>query len=420
MIDMTPSQLRELQRNKLNRLLDEVRRRPFYAARIHGVSLPLKSLDDLKQLPLLCKSELVQESRCAPGLVFDLPRTRYTRLHQTSGTKGFPMAVLDSPQDWQWWLRCWDYVLDAAHVTEDDVAMMAFSFGPFIGFWTANDALVKRGAMVIPGGGVSSENRIRMIHDHGCTIVCCTPTYALHLQSVAEKMQVRLAESPVTRVIVAGEPGGSVPAIRQRIEQAWGATVIDHAGASEVGAWGFGSADGRGIHVIETEFIAELLHFDDRHPNGIEVNDGEEAELVLTSLGRFGGPVIRYRTGDIVRGFRQHDRPCPFLWLDGGVLGRGDDMLVIRGVNVFPSSVEAIIRELDATAEFRMIASRTDEMDQLEVEIEADSDLARHLAAILRDRLAMRVVVTPVDAGSLPRFEAKSRRLVDRRFEANP
>jgi phenylacetate-CoA ligase len=330
------------------------------------------------------------------------------------------MAVLDSPQDWQWWLRCWDYVLDAAQVTADDVAMMAFSFGPFIGFWTANDALVKRGAMVIPGGGVSSENRIRMIHDHGCTIVCCTPTYALHLVSVAEKMQVRLSESPVTRVIVAGEPGGSVPAIRQRIEQAWGATVIDHAGASEVGAWGFGSANGQGIHVIETEFIAELLRFDKNHPNGVEAKNGEEAELVLTSLGRFGGPVIRYRTGDVVRGFRQHDQPCPFLWLQGGVLGRSDDMLVIRGVNVFPASIEAMVRELDATAEFRMIASRTNEMDQLEVEIESDADLARHLTALLRDRLAMRVVVTPVDQGSLPRFEAKSRRLVDRRFETSP
>lgn len=415
MTEPTNDSLREQQRTRLNELLTEVVKRPFYGERLRDCTLPLSSLDDLRQLPLLHKSELIREGRCAPGRVFDLPRRCYTRFHQTSGTKGFPMAVLDTPEDWKWWLRCWEYVLDAAAVTEDDVAMMAFSFGPFIGFWTANDALVQRGAMVIPGGGVSSENRIRMIQDHQCTIVCCTPTYALHLVSVAERMGVSLADTDVSRVIVAGEPGGSVAAIRERIEQAWGARVVDHTGASEIGAWGFGSADGRGIHVIETEFIAELLRFDDQHPQGVDVADGEEAELVLTSLGRFGGPVVRYRTGDIVRGYRQHQQPSSFLWLEGGVLGRADDMMVIRGVNVFPSSIEAMVRELTATTEFRMIASRVNEMDQLELEIESDQQLASRLSGLLRDRLALRVEVKPVPPGTLPRFEAKAKRLMDRR-----
>ena len=191
--------------------------------------------------------------------------------------------------------------------------------------------------------------------------------------------------------------------------------MIDHTGASELGAWGFGSPDGRGIHVIESEFIAELLRFDDQHPGGTAAADGEEAELVLTNLGRFGGPAIRYRTGDVVRGYREHDQPCKFLWLDGGVLGRADDMMVIRGVNVFPSSVEAIIREVDSVAEFRMIASRENEMDQLAIEIEATAETASQLSELLRDRLAMRVNVTTVPADSLPRFEAKAKRLVDRR-----
>ncbi len=150
-------------------------------------------------------------------------------------------------------------------------------------------------------------------------------------------------------------------------------------------------------------------------PTGTEAAEGEEAELVLTSLGRFGGPAIRYRTGDVVRGYRDHDRACPFLWLEGGVLGRADDMMVIRGVNVFPSSIEAIVRELAATTEFRMIASRVEEMDQLQIEIEADEDLARQLSLLLRDRLALRIDVSSVAIGTLPRFEAKSRRLIDRR-----
>ncbi len=405
------------QLSRLNELLSIARSRSFYADRLAGVQLPLESLDQLNQIPLIDKSDLLASRRGQPGRIFELPPKQYVRLHQTSGTRGWPMPVLDTHEDWQWWMDCWAYVLDAAKVACEDVAMMAFSFGPFIGFWTANDALVQRGAMVVPGGGMSSEARLQLISDHRCSVVCCTPTYALHLASVAADRQIDLAGSSVTRIIVAGEPGGSVAAVRDRIEQAWGARVIDHSGASEVGAWGVGSSDGRGLHVIESEFIAELLRFDDQHPEGTPAAEGEEAELVLTNLGRHGGPAIRYRTGDVVRGFRKHGHDCKFLWLEGGVLGRADDMMVIRGVNVFPSSVEAIVRQVDATAEFRMIATRHNEMDQLAVEVETDEKTARRLEEMFRDRLAMRVAVTCVDQGKLPRFEAKAKRWIDRRDE---
>ncbi len=403
------------QLRKLNDVLKAAKDQPFYASRLADVSLPFHSIDQLSSVPLLTKSQLLPERRGEPGRIFGLPPHQYTRMHQTSGTSGWPMPVFDTPDDWAWWLDCWQYVLDAAEVTAKDIAMMAFSFGPFIGFWTANDALVQAGAMVVPGGGMSSEARLQMIIDQQCTLVCCTPTYALHLASVAADKQIDLAQSRVSRIIVAGEPGGSVPIVRQRIEQAWGATVIDHSGASELGAWGFGSPDGKGMHVIETQFIAELLKFDDQNPNGIPAADGEQAELVLTNLGRFGGPAIRYRTGDMVRGWRDHDYDCKFLWLEGGVLGRVDDMMVIRGVNVFPSSIEAIVREVDAQAEFRIIATRKDEMDQLAVQVELDHDAAAKLSDLLRDRLAMRVNVQSVEHGTLQRFEAKAKRLIDRR-----
>ncbi|MDB4331891.1 phenylacetate--CoA ligase family protein, partial [bacterium] len=143
---------------------------------------------------------------------------------------------------------------------------------------------------------------------------------------------------------------------------------------------------------------------------------GQEGELVLTSLGRVGGPVIRYRTGDIVRPLRVHDQASPFLWLDGGVLGRSDDMLVVRGVNVFPSSIEAIVREVLTTEEFRMIATKVNEMDQLELQVEASEDEAIVLSNLFRDRLALRVVVNSVPSGTLPSFEAKSKRFVDQRI----
>ncbi len=402
------------------RVLREVCDRPFYRDRLRHIQLPLASLEDLRGVPLLSKPDLVSSVVGAPGKIFDLPKATYSRFHQTSGTSGYPLPVLDTDKDWAWWLQCWDHVLEAADITDQDIAMMAFSFGPFIGFWTANDALIRREVMVIPGGGMTSEQRLQIIHDQRCSVVCCTPTYALHLASVAENINVSLVDTAVKKIIVAGEPGGSIAAIRSRIEQAWGATVIDHAGASELGAWGFGSHDGRGLHVIETEFIAELLRFDDQHPDGVPAADGQEAELVMTNLGRLGGPAIRYRTGDIVRGYRDHDHRCRFLWLDGGVVGRADNMLVVRGVNVFPSSVEAIVRELEPTTEFRIIVSRFDEMDQLEIEIETDQPRANKLAELLRDRLAMRVPVSLVPPKSLPRFEAKSRRMIDRRFGANP
>jgi len=408
-------QIERHQLKRLNALLGQVRQRPFYRERLAGIELPLRSLTDLSAISLLTKQQLASEQEGQPSGLFDLPPASYCRFHQTSGTSGHPLPVLDTAGDWTWWIDCWDHVLTAAEVTANDVAMMAFSFGPFIGFWTANDALVRRGAMAIPGGGMSSMQRLKMIFDHRCTTLCCTPTYALHLAGVAAESNLPLGNSPIEKIVVAGEPGGSIRTVRDRIETLWGARVIDHAGASEVGAWGFGSHNGAGLHVIETEFIAELLRFDDRHPQGVAASDGEPAELVLTGLGRLGGPAIRYRTGDVVRATRDHDQPCSFLWLDGGVLGRADAMLVIRGVNVFPSSIEAIVRELLPTTEFRMIVTRSAELDQLEIEIEGETPVADRLSNLVRERLALRVPVRAVAQGTLPRFEAKARRLVDQR-----
>ncbi len=379
--------------------------------------LPLRQLDELAGLPLVTKSDLLAASPGEPGRIFALPAEQYTRYHQTSGSRGWPMPVLDTTADWAWWLDCWQYVLDAAEVTNADIAMMAFSFGPFIGFWSANDALVQRGVLVIPGGGLSSLARLNMIAQQRCSVLCCTPTYALHLASVAAEHSIDLSKNNVSRIIVAGEPGGSVPSIREAIESQWGARVIDHAGASELGAWGFASADDSGLHVIESEFIAEFLVFDPVTAVPRRAAEGELSELVMTNLGRRGGPAIRYRTGDIVRPQWDHDLPCRFVHLPGGVLGRTDDMMVIRGVNVFPSSIEAIVREIAPTAEFRMIATRRDEMDQLRIEVENEgvTEVQTPLAELLRDRMALRIPVTTVALGSLPRSEGKSRRWVDER-----
>lgn len=404
--------LQALQLDKLNRMLAGVLPHcPFYQSKYGCQEKHLQSLEQLSELPLLSKPELVDPAPGSPARFHWMPRSRYVRFHQTSGTSGRPMPVWDTAADWQWWIDTWQFVLDAAEVTANDTVAMAFSFGPFIGFWSAHDAMVRRQALVIPAGGMSTAARLQLILHGRATVLCCTPTYALHLADVAAKEHLDLAGSQVSRIIVAGEPGGSIPEVRQRIEQAWGARVIDHSGASELGPWGVGASDGSGLFVIESEFIAETLQPGSDQPAG----EGELAELVLTGLGRWGGPAIRYRTGDLVRAQSHHERTCRFLFLPGGVLGRADDMLVIRGVNVFPSGVESVVRSIEGLGEFRMIATRVESMDQLEIDVEGSQQAATRLAAELQVRLGLRIPVRAVPADSLPRSEAKSRRLDDRR-----
>ena len=397
-------------------MLDTVSRRPFYTniwSAPSALSGPKSaSFPELSQIPFLTKAQL--QTACGVAAVHDLDPSAYVRWHQTSGTTGHPMIVRDTAEDWLWWLRCWSYVLDAANVDNHDIAMMAFSFGPFIGFWTAAEALIQRGTTVIPGGGLSSIARLNLIVNQRTTVLCATPTYAMHLASVAAEHSIDLRTTSVRRIIVAGEPGGSIAAVRTAIESAFDAVVIDHAGGSEIGAWGYGDDAGRGLQVIEPEFIAEVFDFSGSEPREISRDnpDRETGELVLTSLGRMGGPVIRYRTGDIVRPAGVGDDE--YLFLDGGVLGRADDMIVIRGVNVFPSSIDAIVREICPREEYRVTVSQSGSMAVISLEIESDPTQGRQLAELFQQRLAMTVPIQIAAERSLPRFEAKANRWVHR------
>ncbi len=403
-------QLRAYQLVRLNELLTSaIETQPFYREKYSGLSLPLRDLSQLSQLPLLEKHELLPG---LPATICGWDRSRYVRAHQTSGTTGNPILVLDSNPDWQWWTGTWQYVLDAAQATAADTAFMGFSYGPFIGFWSAHDALVSRGVLVVPGGGMTSLARLHAMNACRATLLCCTPTYALHLTTIAKQANLDLTKSAVTRIIVAGESGGSIPEVRQRIETAWGGRVIDHCGATEVGPWGVGNLTGSGVHVIESEFIAERIVFDPASPQGRSANEGELAELVLTGLGRHGAPAIRYRTGDLVCGESSTDPANRFLFLRGGVIGRVDDMVVIRGVNVFPTSVEAIVRRVAGDAEYRVSRSRHQEMDQLRIEVEGEVAIAQRLHDAFREQLGLRIEVSSVDEGTLPRFEGKAKRWV--------
>jgi phenylacetate-CoA ligase len=400
---------------RLRALLAEVLpQNRFYADKLAQAPQGLRSLADLSQFPYTYKDELVTApfaGEFAANLTY--PLTRYVRYHHTSGTRGRPMPVLDTPEDWQWWVDGWQFVLDVAGVTPADRAYLAFSFGPFIGFWSAHDACVARGALVIPGGGTNTLGRLEMIRRSQASVLFCTPSYAFRLAEVAAENQIDPADLDVRTIIVAGEPGGSVAGVRERIEATWNAKLIDHAGASEIGPWGFGDLAGRGLWINESEFIAEFLSLETGEPAA----DGELAELILTSLGRLGSPVIRYRTGDVVRPRHENSDDCRFVFLEGGVLGRTDDMLIVRGVNVFPSSLEQILRAFPEVIEYRVTVQRDGTMDQIVAEVEDRLDDPQRIRRELQLRLGLKVEVRCVPVGSLPRFEGKGKRFLDRRNE---
>jgi phenylacetate-CoA ligase len=385
---------------------------PFYRDRLESCN-EIRSLDEYANVPLLRKEELIGENGDAANLTF--PKDRYCRFHRTSGTTGRPMAVLDTKEDWQWWMESWQYVLDSADVTSDDRVLMAFSFGPFVGFWSAFDAVVERGALVMPTGAMSTEARLDLVLSSDATVVFCTPSYALHMAQVAEAKSIPLKTGSVRTIIVAGEPGGSVPEIRSRIESSWNASVVDHAGATEVGPWGFADSEGTGLFVNEAQFYPEFLDVDSNElltPRSNET-DGVVCQLVLSTIGRLGCPVLRYVTGDLVKPTWKQD--SRFVFLDGGVLGRSDNMMVIRGVNVFPTAIERILRTFNEVDEFQLIAYREGEMDQLKVIVEDGLNVPERIASEIQLRLGLRVDVEVVEAGSLPRFEMKGKRFLDQR-----
>jgi phenylacetate-CoA ligase len=410
-----------LQAQRLSALLAEVLPlNRFYFRKLAEAGLEPEDLatpDDLRRLPLTTKAELLADQEQHPpfGTIHTYPVHHYSRLHQTSGSTGRPLRWLDTPDSWNWCLACWRQIYKLVGLRSEDRLFFAFSFGPFLGFWTAFDAAASLGNLCLSGGGLSSAARLRFLIETGATVVLCTPTYALRLAEVAQQEGIDLARSPVRALIVAGEPGGSIPPTRQRIEQAWGARVFDHSGLTETGPCAVECAENPGgLHVLEGDYIMEVV--DPR--TGATIPSGEVGELVLTSLGRAGSPLLRYRTGDLVR---IDNRPCPcgrpFRRLAGGVLGRSDDMICVRGNNVFPSALEGLIRRFPEVAEYCVEVDASGTLPVLRIVIEpSTAELGSHLIErvdrAIRDEFLFRAEVTSATPGSLPRYEFKAKRFV--------
>ncbi len=430
--------------NKLEKLLTELLpRNRFWQAKFAAAGLSARDihgLQDLHRLPFTTKGDLLADQSAHPpyGTNLTYDAALYSRLHQTSGTTGNPLRWLDTPASWKWILRSWVQLFGLMGLRRDDRLFFPFSFGPFLGFWAGFEGASGLGNLCIAAGGMSSPARLKLLLDNQATIICCTPTYALRLAEVAVEERLDLAASAVRAILVAGEPGGNIPATRRRIETAWGAKVVDHWGMTEVGPLAIESPEQPGgMHILETECIAEIID----PQTGAPVPAGEEGELVITNLGRAGSPLIRYRTGDLVRAQSTENSPLAresqpglqgdlnfpaahlrnlLLFLRGGILGRTDDMLTIRGNNFYPSALEDVIRQFDAIAEFRIELHTVKAMQHIKIKVEPiptlESNeiglLVTRIAETIKSRWHFQAEVLPVSAGSLPRFEMKGRKFV--------
>ncbi|HEX2439065.1 MAG TPA: AMP-binding protein [Methylomirabilota bacterium] len=419
-------------RLQLRRLREQVthaaRHSPFYRARLREARVEaakVRTLDDLRRLPFTTKDELKQDQLEHPpwGRLLAVPLADVTRVHLTSATTGRPLAFLDTARDWYGFYHSYARSLYAFGVRRDDMVMAAFSYGPWIGYWSGFYAAQDLGCLVYPVGGLSTEQRLDALLTYPITVLGCTPSYALFLAEAAARRGVDLAKDTKLRITWhTGEPGASIPATKARIESAFGARAYDLPGLTEIAAWGFECDARSGLtHVHEDYVYPEVLD-----EAGRPVKPGERGELVFTSLYRKAMPLLRYRTRDVVQ---LADRRCPcgrtLVAFEGGVLARLDDMKKVRGVIVYPRRVEELVRAHRHVDEFQIVFRRRDGLDDILVRLDPSPALAVAERAGLGDTLArelqlglgIRITVEVGEPGCLPRWDHKARRVTDERTE---
>jgi phenylacetate-CoA ligase len=422
--DMTRLQTRRLRAQ----LAHAASHSPFYKRKLKAAGVKpaaVHTLADLRTLPFTTKDELKENQAARPpwGDVLAVPLDDVLRIHMTSATTGRPLAFLDTPDDWYGFYHSYARALHAFGVRRQDFVMAAFSYGPWIGYWSGFYAAQDLGCLVFPVGGLSTDQRIDALLNYPITVLGCTPSYALFLAEAATKKGVDLAKDTQVRITWhTGEPGASIPATRAKIETAFGAKAYDLPGLTEIAAWGFECDARSGLtHVNEDYCYPEILDEKDQ-----PVRPGERGELVFTSLYREAMPLIRYRTRDLVQ---LADRRCPcgrsLVAFEGGVLARLDDMKKVRGVIVYPRRVEELVRPHADVDEFQIVFRRHEGLDDILIRIDPSPALSSgerdglraKLADDIRIGLGIRVTVEIGEPGSLPRWDHKARRVKDERTE---
>ncbi len=422
--------LRELQLRKFRGIVGwAYEHSPFYRGLYQAEGFEpgdLRTYEDTALVPKVEKSMLrgIQCKDPFPyGDTLCVPLDRVTEFRQTSGTTGQPVYQADTWQDWEWWAECWATLLYAQGYRAHDRLFLPFGYNIFVAFWACHYAAEKMSIEVVPGGVLDTEARLLKIRELQATALGATPTYVLGMAETAHKLGIDpVKDLSVGRITCAGEPGASIPSTKKRMEEAWGAKVYDHCGATEIGAWGFECEDQPGgLHVNEAMFLAQV---EDLETGALVEEPGHRGRLVITALDRIGMPCVRFDSKDVVE---WSEEPCScgrtYRLFAGGVVGRADDITKVKGVLLAPSAIEEVVRSFaELGDEYEVTVTKRGDLDEIALKVElapglqgSQDDLLRGLKDQLRLKTNLGYKVELCDAGSLPRYALKAKRFKDMR-----
>jgi len=385
----------------------------------------IRSWEDVQKVPKVEKSMMRDIQRKDPfpyGDALCVPLEEVTEFRQTSGTTGQPVYQPDTWQDWEWWAECWSYILWAQGYRPADRVFLPFGYNVFVAFWAAHYAAEKIGCEVVPGGVLDTQSRILKIQEIRATAMMATPTYVLGMADTARKMGLDPGKMPIEKITCAGEPGASIPTTKRRMEDAWGAKVYDHAGATEIGAWCFEcTAQSGGLHVNEAFFLVEI---EDIETGEIINEPGKKGKMIISALDRQAQPCIRFDSKDVIE---WAGTPCPcgrtFRLIKGGVQGRADDITKVKGVLLSPGAIEEVVRGIEGLGdEFEVIVDKVGDIDRITLKVELVPEYSQRRQEIeprLKDQLRLKTNLGYVlefhKMGTLPRYEVKAKRFKDLR-----
>jgi phenylacetate-CoA ligase len=423
--------IQALQLKKFQRILEwAYDKSPFYRKLYQDAGLEpgdIRALEDIRKVPKIEKDMMreVQQREPFPyGDMLSVPLEQVTVFRQTSGTTGIPVYQADTWQDWEWFSESWCYILYAQGYRDTDRVFIPFGYNIFIAFWAGHYAAEKLGCEVVPGGVLDTQARILKMQELKCNAFMATPTYVLGMADAAiNKLGIDPARDlSIQKITVAGEPGGSIPTTKKRMEEAWGAKVYDHIGATEIGAWSYECTEQPGgLHVNEALFLVEI---EDIETGEIITEPGREGKMIITALDRIAKPCIRFDSKDVIR-WADYECGCgrTFRLIDGGVVGRADDITKVKGVLLAPTAIEEVVRSLSELGdEYEVVVSKRGDIDNILLKIEILPGKEGEQESILfrlkdqlrvKTNLGYQIEVHPF--GSLPRYEVKAKRFKDLR-----
>ena len=428
---LPPEKLQALQVKKFKRIVNwAYENSPFYRRLYQDAGLEpgdIKSFEDIQKVPKIEKDMMrdVQQREPFPyGDMLSVPLNRVTAFRQTSGTTGTPVYQADTWQDWEWWSESWCYILYAQGYRDTDRVFIPFGYNIFVAFWAGHYGAEKIGCEVIPGGVLDTQARILKMQELRCNAFMATPTYVLGMADTAiNKLGIDPARDlSIQKITCAGEPGASIPTTKKRMEEAWGAKVYDHIGATEIGAWCYECTEQPGgLHVNEGLYLVEIEDID---TGEIITEPGKQGKMVITALDRIAKPCIRFDSKDVIL-WADHQCDCgrTFRLIDGGVVGRADDITKVKGVLLAPTAIEEVVRSLPELAdEYEVIVDKKGDIDTILLKIEILPGKEGEQEPILfrlkdqlrvKTNLGYQIQVHP--HGSLPRYEVKAKRFKDLR-----